>query len=167
MSTVVGHVRTTWIMVFTFIAMITVFIAYLLFRSHGPQPNGYVIAVKPDPACNLRAGPCISRLPGGGSVKFAIQPHTIPALEPLQLFVSLDGIAAKHVEVDLSGTDMFMGNNRSSLQRQSGSEYAGESIIPVCTRRAMEWEATVLVDTGKNSYSVPYRFIVTNPGIVY
>lgn len=122
-----------------------------------------VTTLPPDPGCNLRAGPCTTKLADGGSISFSIEPRTIPALAPLALTVQLDGIDARKVEVDFSGTDMFMGFNRIALHRQSQRRYVGQGALSVCVRNAMEWEAKVLVETATGSVSAPYRFIVIKP----
>lgn len=123
-----------------------------------------VIELPHNPNCNLRKGPCVSELPGGGRVSFAIAPRHIPPLEPLQLAVDLEGIAARKVEVDFSGTDMFMGFNRVSLQEGPAGRFVGEGTLSVCVRRAMEWQASVLIETDEGVLSVPFRFIVIKPG---
>jgi hypothetical protein len=111
-----------------------------------------------DPSCDLRAGPCTGRLPGGGSVRFHIEPETIPVLRPLVLTVQLDRVEARGVEVDFAGTDMNMGYNRVSLSQAAPSRWRGEGMLPICVREVMRWEATVLVDTDQGLMAAPFRF---------
>ncbi len=118
-----------------------------------------------NPACDLRAGPCISSLPGGGRISFSIVPETIPVLKPLTLEVKLDGLEASSVEVDFRGIDMNMGFNRSKLDPRGEGIYTGTGTIPVCIRDAMEWEARVLARTGKGLVAAPFRFITVKPGM--
>lgn len=117
-----------------------------------------------DPACDLRAGACVTRLDDGSSVAFSIEPADIPVVKPLHLKVSLTGISANGVEVDFSGVDMNMGFNRTRLSREAEGVFSGQAILPVCVWDAMEWEAQILLDTPKGLLSVPYRFITVRPG---
>lgn len=140
------------------------FVSFALVRSWPLLFPETITDAQVDPDCNLRAGPCVTELMSGGRVSFGIEPRSIPALEPLQLSVQLDGINAQSVSVDFSGTDMNMGFNRSKLQHQAEGKYTGQGTLSVCVRSAMEWEASVLIETGDGILSVPYRFIVVKPG---
>lgn len=123
------------------------------------------VEAKVDPACDLRAGACTTELAGGGRVTFSIEPREIPVMRPLQLQVNIEGVDAESVEVDLSGADMYMGLNRAGLTRSEDGSFGGESIIPVCIRDAMEWEAKVMVNTSRGLFVAPYRFIAVKPGL--
>ncbi len=132
-----------------------------------PQLNPELTAVAAiDLECDLRAGPCVGSLPGGGEISFAIEPRDIPLLKPLQLDVELKGIAASSVEVDFVGLGMQMGFNRSQLQADGGNRFSGSGVLPVCIRDAMEWEAKVMVRTDKGIVAAPFRFITIKQGAV-
>jgi hypothetical protein len=118
-----------------------------------------------DTACDLRAGPCVSALPGGGQVSFGIEPRSIPVVRPLQYEVHVEGLDVQQVEVDFSGVDMNMGFNRSLLEDRQNGLFTGKGMLPVCVRDAMEWEARVLLHTEKGLVSAPYRFITVKPGM--
>ncbi|OOZ37649.1 hypothetical protein [Solemya velesiana gill symbiont] len=118
-----------------------------------------------DPACDLRAGPCTTKMPGGGKVSFGIEPRTIPLVKPLDLKVTLEGIDASAVEIDFSGVDMNMGFNRPKLSKASKGEFAGGGTLPVCVREAMEWEAKVMLHTDRGLVTAPYRFVTVKPGV--
>ncbi len=112
-----------------------------------------------DPACDLQRGPCTGTLPQGRRIELLVQPRPIPLLQPLELEVRLTGIDASRVEVDFSGVDMYMGYNRPTLQRGADGVYRGRTILPVCVRHRMRWEATVLAaGTGSGGYAAPFRF---------
>ena len=118
-----------------------------------------------NPDCDLRAGPCASRLPEGGVISFAVEPRSIPVIKPLALRVAVTGLEARAVEVDFVGVDMNMGFNRTALEMHEPGLYRGEGMLPVCVRDAMEWEARVLVYTDAGLVSAPYRFITVKPGV--
>lgn len=117
------------------------------------------------PECDLRAGPCVGELPGGGTIRFAIQPEDIPVVKPLKYEVQVEGMEASSVEIDFQGIDMNMGYNRPKLQAMGDGLFSGDGMIPVCVRDAMEWEAKVLVRTGDGLVAAPFRFITVKPGM--
>jgi hypothetical protein len=123
------------------------------------------IQIPANPACDLRAGPCVSSFGKASSVSFSIEPREIPLVKPLQLRVNLHGIEASNVEVDFSGVDMDMGFNRIRLEPVADGVFAANGILPVCVRDAMEWEAKVLISSQQGLSSVAYRFVTVRPGI--
>lgn len=120
-----------------------------------------------DPNCDLRAGPCTGVLPGGGRITFGIKPDTIPLIETLELEVRVDGIKASSAEIDFVGVDMNMGFNRPKLSAAGEGRFSGQGVLPVCVRKAMEWEARVLVKTDEGLVAAPFRFITVNPGATF
>lgn len=112
-------------------------------------------------ACDLNQQGCAVALPDGGRLEFSIEPRPIPVLKPLRLRASVQGSAVRQVEVDFAGTEMKMGFNRPKLDRQAGDDarFAGSASLPVCITGTMEWEATVLVDTGTTVIAAPFRFV--------
>lgn len=131
---------------------------------------GYQLAPLLDPktdlalplsSCDLGRQTCVVTLPEGGQLEFSIEPRPIPALKELRLQAVLSGSAARKVDVDFAGTTMKMGYNRPTLERQteSGDRFTGRASLPVCLTGTMEWDATVLLDTGKAVIAVPFRFV--------
>lgn len=123
------------------------------------------VTAKADPNCDLRAGPCTISFAKGGNVTFSITPRAIPVIKPLTLGVEFGGLKVKSVEVDFSGTDMYMGFNRVTLHRVDINHFSGEARIPVCVRDAMEWEAKVMLHTDNGLFIAPYRFVTVKPGV--
>ena len=117
-----------------------------------------------DPDCDLRAGPCVGVLSGGGRISFGIKPATIPVVTPLEFEVNLEQISASGVEVDFQGIGMNMGFNRPKLAARGEGRFTGNGMIPVCISDAMEWEAKVLVYTDDGIVAAPFRFITVKPG---
>ena len=106
----------------------------------------------------------LNRLPdnasnhNGGTVRFGLDPKTLPLLEPLAIEVRLDRLRAFGVEVDFAGVDMNMGHNRPSLRQEGEGRYVGTAVLPVCVRYRMDWEARVLVRTPDGLMAAPFRF---------
>lgn len=123
-----------------------------------------VVSAALDPECDLRAGSCVSELPQGGSIRFAIEPRSLPPLRPLQLEVFVEGMDAHGVEVDFSGLGMNMGFNRPRLDQVGAGHFVGQGTLPVCVRDSMEWEAKVLVSTDEGLVVAPYRFVARKSG---
>jgi hypothetical protein len=113
---------------------------------------------EPDPGCDLRAGPCEAAFASGSTVRFAIEPRTIPVVTPLRLAVEIKGLDAKAIEVDFAGLDMNMGYNRVALEQKGPADFEGQGTLPVCVRAQMDWEARVLVHTPDGILAAPFRF---------
>ncbi len=128
-----------------------------------PQAEQERIVLKPDPACDLRAGPCVLRTPDGESIRFGIEPRDLPVGKTLKLSVELDGTAADRVDVDINGVDMNMGLRPYPLQSSDGRHFSGPGGLNYCSRGIMEWEARVRVDRGNRRIIAPFRFITEAP----
>lgn len=116
------------------------------------------VIVQPGPGCELQKAPCEASLPGGGSLHFGITPRPIPMVSPLQLDVSITGQEATKVEVDFTGANMNMGLNRPRLVALGDGHFNGQGTLPVCVTGGMDWQATVLVETGRERIAIPFRF---------
>ncbi len=111
--------------------------------------------------CDLGAGPCQQSL-AGGSVVFSIEPGEIPLMKPLALAVATEGLAVAGVVVEIRGLNMDMGLNRTVLTRSGDGPWRGETILPICSQRQMEWEAAVQLEAN-GRYEVPFAFQTTRP----
>ena len=116
------------------------------------------VVIQPDPACDLQRQACAVTLPAGGSAELAMTPRPIPMAMPFEVQVTTGGFVATRVEVDFSGIDMNMGLNRPQLMPRAGGSFAGQATLPVCITGAMDWQATVLIETGGERIAIPYRF---------
>jgi hypothetical protein len=144
--------------------LMLVLLGYILGDAAIDSPK--IISTLPfDPDCDLRAGACMTRIPGSGEVSFAIEPRTIPLLAELQLAVTVKDFPVDKVEVDLNGLGMNMGFNRVKLDSIGNGRFSGTGQLSVCTLDIMEWEAKVLLYQKDDVTVAPYRFItVKNNG---
>lgn len=125
-----------------------------------PLLNPTVMASAPlDPGCDLNTAPCTSTLPGGGSVAFTVSPQPIQPMVPLTLGVTVEGREVYGVEADFQGVEMNMGFNRTTLEGEAG-RFSGGTMLPVCVRDSMEWEARLLIRTAEGLIDAPFRFLV-------
>ena len=116
------------------------------------------VVIQPDPACNLQRQACAVKLPSGGSVELAMATRPIPMVKPFEVQVTTSGFAPGRVEVDFAGIEMNMGLNRPELATRGDGRFAGQVTLPVCITGAMDWQATVLIETGGERIAIPYRF---------
>lgn len=120
-----------------------------------------ITRIEPAAPCDLRAGAC-SQPVAGGSVSLAIEPRDIPLMQTLQLTVSTTGLPVSAVSVDIRGLNMDMGLNRTVLERGEEGRWRGETILPVCSQRHMQWEAAVRLDAAP-PLEVPFAFATLRP----
>lgn len=113
-----------------------------------------------DPACDLRQAPCRLALGDGRRLRFAIEPRPIPLLQTLRLEAEVEGPQPGSITVDIVGLNMNMGLNRTVLSASRAGVWTGETVLPVCSRSRMQWEARLRIrDPGARSELIaPFRF---------
>ena len=156
-------INRLWVVAGGLFLLLAVVAAYKALPLLNPELEAVAVL---DSNCDLRAGPCTSSLPGGGTVTFAIRTEGIPLVTPLDLEVQLEGVRASGVEIDFVGIGMNMGFNWPRLESQGHGLYTGSGMLPVCVRVAMEWEARVLVQSERGVLAAPFRFITVKDGAV-
>jgi len=112
--------------------------------------------------CDLRAGPCRQTV-AGGAVVFSIMPQAVPLMRPLQLAVEAVGLDLRAVAVEIRGLNMDMGLNRTLLKQSQTGRWSGETILPLCSQRQMQWEAAVRLDAEQGRFEVPFLFDTKRP----
>lgn len=116
------------------------------------------LTVEPELGCDLHRRACKALLPGGGSIELSSSVQPIPMVKPFTVQVVVRGLTPSRVMVDFAGIDMNMGLNRPELLDQGDGRFVAEATLPVCITGWMDWQATVLVETGSQRIAVPYRF---------
>ena len=111
--------------------------------------------------CFLQDGPCAQPI-AGGPVQFAISPDSIPLMQTLTLEFDAGELAPTMVAVDIRGLNMDMGLNRTVLALSEDGRWRGETILPVCSQRRMEWEAAVQIEADER-LELPFRFSTVRP----
>ena len=119
------------------------------------------VRTQPPPDCDLRAAPCRQSV-AGGWLEFSITPSTIPLMETLRLDVEIQGLVAEEVVVEIRGLNMNMGLNRTLLTPAAQGRWTGETILPLCSQRSMEWEAAVRLRADAR-YELPFLFQTKRP----
>lgn len=144
-----------WGLALTLLAAVLAVVAIRVYPLLHPQP---LLLAPLSADCDLAAGPCVARFPGGATVALDVEPRGIPPLAPLSLTVEIQGIAPGTVQVDFTGVDMDMGYNRAALTAAGPGLYLGQGMLPICVRGRMAWEARVLVATPDGLLAAPFRF---------
>lgn len=115
------------------------------------------VTVQPDPACDLQRQACAVDLPGGGKIELSMGTRPVPMVKPFDVQVRSSGIVPTRVEVDFTGIDMNMGFNRPELTLREPGNYVAEATLPVCITGQMDWQVTLLIETGSQHIAIPYR----------
>lgn len=121
------------------------------------------VTVQPDPVCDLQHQACAVELPGGGRVELSSNTRPVPMVKPFEIEVTTAGFAPTRVEVDFAGVDMNMGYNRPQLAARGNGRYVAEVTLPVCITGLMDWQVTVLIETGSARIAIPYRLHSGSP----
>ncbi len=106
--------------------------------------DGTVLPMVKD--CNLHRQAC-TLTDGNRRITLNIAPKPIPVAKPLTVTVTLHGIKAKKVQLDISGINMYMGYNRVDLHPVNETTWQGRAILAFCTNEKMIWRVTVLITT--------------------
>ena len=145
--------------VFVPVVLLLIALSWSLYRQW-PQPMALeVIEVPVDPDCDLRAGPCETRLANDAVLRFAIEPRDIPLMQPLTMLVEVSGMQPEQVVVVTNGVDMDMGFNRVTLKKIGVSHFRGTADLSYCTRYAMQWQSVVELRAANRVYRAPFQFI--------
>jgi hypothetical protein len=92
-----------------------------------------------------------------------ITPHPIPLMQPLKVVARVSDSELQPSRLDITGLNMEMGLNRTSLAAQAPGHWQGETILPICSQRRMHWQAALLLDDGDKQYWLHYRFYTLRP----
>lgn len=108
--------------------------------------------------CDLHQDRCVATFMDGSSIQLDLEPKIVLPAKPIQLSIATAGFDADSIAVAFSGTDMNMGRFETGLIKIDDATFAGESILPVCVRRTMVWQATVTAESGDRVYRGTYTF---------
>lgn len=125
---------------------------------YGEMEGGHGRSLPPDPRCNLSMASCRVNMEGIGEVTVAFAAQPVPLLKPFVVTVTPPAsVRLRQVSMDFTGAEMNMGLNRVVLPAQGGA-YRGEATLPLCVTGRMLWRATLTLDTGTETVSMPFLF---------
>jgi len=113
--------------------------------------------------CDLAATACEGGLPDGTLVRLSVLPRPIPLMVPLRVEVQAAGGDWVPRRLDITGLNMEMGLNRTSLKPDSEGRWQGETILPTCSQRRMHWQASLLLEEGGDPVQLRFRFFTERP----
>jgi hypothetical protein len=142
--------------VLSFLALVALAGGAFLFARHWQAGETEYRRLNPAAGCELQQGECLQPV-AGGSVRLTIGPPDIPLMQTLDLEVSVEGLAPRAVAVEIHGLNMDMGLNRTLLEPVGEGTWRGQTILPICTLRRMDWEAVVRIDNDE-AVEVAYLF---------
>jgi hypothetical protein len=127
------------------------------FKTHLPSANGIPLTVQSP--CDLQQGVCHAQDAQGHGVSLQLTPHPIPLMKPVTAQVVVQGMdAVNGVMVVVQGVNMDMGFQRAQLIATQPPQWSGAFTLPVCANAAMQWQATVTVQTPTATFVAPFLF---------
>jgi len=113
--------------------------------------------------CDLAAQSCEGILGDGSVVQLAVQPRPIELMKPLKVEVQVEGTGWTPLRLDITGLNMEMGLNRTSLNPDGRGRWRGETILPICSQRRMHWQAALLLQGPEGAVQLLYEFHTQRP----
>jgi hypothetical protein len=80
-------------------------------------------------------------------ISLEINPKPIPIAKALTITAKMTGITPQRVQLDINGTNMYMGYNRIDLTPQADGSWTGKTLLAFCTIDQMSWQLTLMMDT--------------------
>lgn len=132
---------------------------FLLTQLPATNPSQAAVALALQQPCDLRQAPCTASDAAGHAIRFSISPPTIPLMQELAVSAETAGWEAVHsARLTVEGVNMFMGYQYADLSADSTAVLRGKLVLPVCTLEAMQWQATLLVQTDAGQASAIFPF---------
>ncbi|MPQ76633.1 hypothetical protein F8R13_06190 [Hydrogenovibrio sp. JE_KL2] len=157
--------RSTWHLILS--SMLLIASSVLLSGCQSPFSDSdepQIDVWKTDPSCHLHQGTCSSSS-GKQSVELQITPNSpIPVAHLLTAQLTLKGFkkSPQNVQIDIVGTNMYMGYNRTTLIPVAGfpNVYRGKIMLAFCTNDKMDWEISALI-TQNDKHIIKVPFLLT------
>jgi hypothetical protein len=122
----------------------TLLIAALVWwKQQAPSQAVYSLPVATN--CQLHSTAC-SVTYKDATIRLDVTPKPIPIAKALTIQTDIKGIAPLKVQLDINGSNMYMGYNRITLNQQADGAWTGKSLLAFCTTDAMSWQLTLLID---------------------
>ncbi len=116
--------------------------------------------------CDLHQAPCVASDAAGRSIRFSINPTSIPLMQELVVQAETSGLPdVSSIRLTVEGVNMFMGYQYADLQATAEGHFSGKLILPVCTLEKMQWLATLeaLTPTAKVQAKIPFETMSNTP----
>lgn len=131
----------------------------LWWQQQAPQANVHILPLAEN--CQLHQQACTIHAQGLNIV-LDITPKPIPIAKQLAINANITGAIANKVQLDINGSNMYMGYNRIPLVQQDDGSWAGKSLLAFCTIDKMQWQVTLIIDL-KDGTQIQAPFLLTTP----
>ena len=109
--------------------------------------------------CQLHQSAC-SVLQDNLKIELDITPKPIPLAKALDINAKIIGVVPTRVQLDINGSNMYMGYNRIDLVQQADGGWIGKTLLAFCTIDQMSWQITLMIDTDDGKQvQVPFPLI--------
>ncbi len=138
----------------------------VLWESRSTLPAVPVAALTLQTPCDLQQAPCVASDSQGRSIRFSINPPTIPLMQELTVQVETTGLPdVTSMRLTVVGVNMFMGYQYADLQPIGTGHFQGKLILPICTLEKMQWLATLdtLTPTAQVQATLPFSTVSNTP----
>lgn len=132
----------------------------LWLSGHSPADALPAIELTVQSPCDLHQAPCTASDAAGRSIRFSINPASIPLMEELNVQADTSGLPdVSSIRLTVEGVNMFMGYQYADLQTVTAGRFSGKLILPVCTLEKMQWLATLeaLTPDAKVQAKIPFE----------
>lgn len=147
-----------WTLIVPAIALLMAFFVWWT-QQGGATQN--IKTLKLDTLCQLHLHACSSH-DQNLTLTLDITPKPIPIAKQLNISAQITGTTPTQVQLDINGSNMYMGYNRITLKQQEDGSWTGKSLLAFCTIDAMQWQLTLLVDLPDGS-QLQVPFPLTTP----
>jgi len=141
------------IWLFPLLALVLAAISAIIWQR--PATNNITIAPLAQ-NCNLHLAPCNSFV-DNHEIRLDITPKPVPIAKALTFNATLADLPVAQVQLDINGSNMYMGYNRITLTQQDKGQWNGKSLLAFCTTDEMQWQLTLMVDlTDGRQLQIPF-----------
>ncbi len=143
--------------IFLFLAAIGYFFARYMVGGEAS-----VVQLPPD-GCDLAVEACERALGDGSVLRLSVKPRPIELMQPLEVEVQHQGEGWTPLRLDITGLNMEMGLNRTSLMPDGEGRWRGETILPICSQRRMHWQAALVLQGPEEVVQILHEFHTERP----
>lgn len=124
------------------------------------QSRQQALPLNPGRPCDLTLHDCTHRLPDGGRLIVGFVSRPIPPMKPIRVRVRIEGSPARPEGLRMTGVNMNMGLLQVGLKPLGPGAWGGETIIPICSRRQMQWRAVLELRLDGGRYQIEDLFTI-------
>lgn len=104
-----------------------------------------------DPSCDLSQRTCSFLQADNKEIKIYLsQKGELKAMLPQRINIEWPELEDRHLQLSITGLEMFMGELRVQLTQRSPGFYQGEFILPLCSTELMKWLGEVKAPSKQN-----------------